>query len=493
MRMSAKQRGALRMIRGHRIERPTMSFARILMGIIVQAALLGGSATVQARTSDCLQRTGYGYVQGFNADKTSVIVFVHGVLSDATTAWTNNDPPEPTFWPCLLLDDDKYFAESNLYVHAYPTTLSDSPSIDEVAERLYRDLRNAGTFDRGVFGHRNVSFVAHSMGGLVVSRMLMRQDFARGDLERIRLVMFYGTPGNGAEIAEIGRRLTGGKQFAEMSNPTDLQPWTARFNSTPWPFNRVCLAEGADMGPMRWLPSWMNPLSVRVVGPASAAALCNGKAPILAGFDHSSLVKPTPQRIEPHRRLRLEYGDCIRPLLGANNAAFDASDDVRSHVADWFNELKDKLLQPPDGKDRITLVQERAFPDQYSYPVPPESGEPSFEAADYKWWPVRAFANEAESFMRQHQLERATIDWVSNAKNAGGRLADQAFIALLRAPGVSMETDVVVALKSPASVKAGKPLLLMRLADKPTTSDAPRKWLRGVLFVPTEKLHCGNT
>jgi hypothetical protein len=212
--------------------------------------------------------------------------------------------------------------------------------------------------------------------------------------------MFYGTPGKGAEIAEIGRRFSANKQFAEMSNIVNLEASTRRFNNTPWPFNRVCLAEGANMG---FLPA-INPFAVRVVPEASAAALCNGRASVLAGLNHSAIVKPTAQHIEPHRRLRLQYGDCIRPLLGASSAPLDESPDVINRVADWFNELKLQLRRPPEGKDRITLLRERLWPEQSTFPLPRDLGEPTFSYASYEWLPGLAFAIEAASFAARYQL-----------------------------------------------------------------------------------------
>jgi pimeloyl-ACP methyl ester carboxylesterase len=467
-----------------------MQIALVLARFLVLLIVI--LSTSQARGADCLQ--GPGYVNGFDANRPSVVVFVHGVLSGSATAW-NSGPPDQVVWPCFIKSDLEFFGDTNLYVHEYPADLSDSPSIDEVANRLYRDLLNSGHLARGVFGHRHVTFVAHSMGGLVVTRMLMGADFQPNDLERVRLLMLYGTPGNGAGLAKVATYFSSARQFAELSNSQDLSSWTHRFNRVAWPFHRVCLAEGADVGALAGtLFSWLNPFSVRVVPRESAAALCEGKSIELAGLDHMAIVKPTPRHMEPHRQLRLQYGDCIKPLLPPNVASLNPPDAAMNAAARWLEELRLNLESPPAGMDRITVLKLRLDPTAYSYPMPADVEHPSFSTLDYKRWPGTAFANETDAFLRQFPLADAAIEWVSTARGARARLADQAFADLLQSPGISVETDLVIALRSKRAPLQGKALLLVREGPESTgPAPSPGQWLRGLLWVPTPGNECGRS
>ena len=66
------------------------------------------------------------------AQASGVIVFVHGVLGNIRTTWSNGR----SYWP-ELLTKDKTFDGQDIYVYGYPSPkLGKSFSIDEVAENL---------------------------------------------------------------------------------------------------------------------------------------------------------------------------------------------------------------------------------------------------------------------------------------------------------------------------------------------------------------------
>lgn len=68
-------------------------------------------------------------------------------------------------------------------------------TIDEIVSNLANRFQSDG-----VFAHREVVFVAHSLGGLIVQRFLItHREYAK----QVPLIMFYSTPETGAQIAKL--------------------------------------------------------------------------------------------------------------------------------------------------------------------------------------------------------------------------------------------------------------------------------------------------
>jgi pimeloyl-ACP methyl ester carboxylesterase len=95
----------------------------------------------------------------------AVVVFVHGFLSSGEECWANANG---TYWPDLVA---KATPETSVYVTTYRTGVgSRTFSVNDVSDSLYEVLKLDGVLDR-----RLIVFVCHSMGGLVVRRMLVAQ------------------------------------------------------------------------------------------------------------------------------------------------------------------------------------------------------------------------------------------------------------------------------------------------------------------------------
>jgi triacylglycerol esterase/lipase EstA (alpha/beta hydrolase family) len=112
----------------------------------------------------------------------TVIVFVHGVLSDAKGAWTNSNG---AYWP-LLLTNDPTFNGADIFVLAYPTAAWATLSIDEIADSIRSDLRA-----NEVTQYKKIVFLAHSMGGLIVRAYLLNN---RNVAARTSFIYFFATP-----------------------------------------------------------------------------------------------------------------------------------------------------------------------------------------------------------------------------------------------------------------------------------------------------------
>jgi len=278
----------------------------------------------------CVAPAESGYFPQRDPGNKSVIVFVHGVMGDAVSTWQHKPSAlnwwgTETFWPCLIRDEP-LFAGANLYLYGYRSAkLGYSPKIGEAADQLFQDLEADG-----VLSHGHITFVAHSMGGLIVSRMLLSHLNRPDVLDRVRLVMFYGTPGLGASIASVGKALSWNDQFWDMSETDALDQWRQRWMSTFKNTPHVCAAE---MSRMSWLTG--------VIVPAeSASALCGGTFTPLYGLNHADIVKPQSRQDEPFRVLRRSYNLCVAPLLHNPAALSEAHTPLGQTLLEWFYDLQ---------------------------------------------------------------------------------------------------------------------------------------------------------
>jgi pimeloyl-ACP methyl ester carboxylesterase len=127
--------------------------------------------------------------------KERAVVFVHGLFGDADSTWRYS----PTvYWPQLLTTDDA-FQDADVYVASYASPYSGNKmSLDEVVTNLNNRLVSDEVFSK----HREIVFVCHSLGGLVVQRLLLTfRDYA----QKVSFIYFFSTPETGAQIANVAR------------------------------------------------------------------------------------------------------------------------------------------------------------------------------------------------------------------------------------------------------------------------------------------------
>jgi Putative serine esterase (DUF676)/Photosynthesis system II assembly factor YCF48 len=258
---------------------------RILMGWL--ALLLGSCAPLA--TTQPEQTT---YVRNSDSDK--LILFVHGVLGDTNT-WLNEDTR--TYWPKMIADDPAFNTFDIATLRYLSPKFSRVSTIEEVAQRLLRHMR-----DEGILKRKELYFIAHSMGGLVVKRILVdlnrpnEQDLAT--LRRVRAVLYLSTPAQGAQLADMASWISLNPQFRDMA-PADLNSYVQTLenqwqnllrdrNQAKSPFPQsFCAYETQATG------------GIMVVNRIYAATGCD-QTPYAMDLNHSGMAKPKSTRTDPY-------------------------------------------------------------------------------------------------------------------------------------------------------------------------------------------------
>jgi pimeloyl-ACP methyl ester carboxylesterase len=217
--------------------------------------------------------------------KERVIVFVHGIFGNATDTW--KCPSSNFYWPTMLLQDHA-FDDSDVYVVAYDTPyFGNRMTLDEVVSSLANRFEN----DR-LFSHREVIFVAHSLGGLVVQRFLLtHRDYAK----QVPFIFFYSTPETGAQVAKLGHIFSADPLLEEMFPGNEnayLLNLENEWIASNFSIKRYCAYEKQPMD------------GVLVVDRLSGTRNCANLTPIPINRDHAGIVKPCSANDDSYVALR---------------------------------------------------------------------------------------------------------------------------------------------------------------------------------------------
>jgi len=235
-----------------------------------------------------------------NAGKLRVIVFVHGVYGGAGDTWTS--PKTGVSWPGLMKDDAR-FANSDIYVVNYPTAAKSGNlmSIDDVVGNVMNRLEADDVFSK----HNEVVFICHSMGGLVIERLLLRhQDLA----SKVRFLFFASTPQESAQISELGHIFIGDPQLREMF-PGDensfLEGLDTGWRDAHFTVPIYCVVERAETN------------NILIVERYSGTHNCRTVTPI--NENHINIVKPSSREDDSY----IAFWNAFRqnPVLRPENAS----------------------------------------------------------------------------------------------------------------------------------------------------------------------------
>src|SRR6218665_1507648 len=103
------------------------------------------------------------------ADPNTSLIFVHGLLSSADSCWRSS---KGIYWPELIAAD-KDFREVSIFLGGYHTSVNSGKyDIAQCVAEFVRALKLSVAGYSAPISSRNIIFICHSLGGVVVRRML---------------------------------------------------------------------------------------------------------------------------------------------------------------------------------------------------------------------------------------------------------------------------------------------------------------------------------
>lgn len=222
------------------------------------------------------------------------VVFVHGIFGDDTT-WGQGDVTLPK----LLANDPNLPNQVDVFLFEYFSPyLGDANKITDLSEQLRGDLDYYGIWD-----HKKVIFVAHSMGGLIVRQFLVAHN---DHIKQIPMMYFYAVPTSGAAVADVAQKISGNPQLKGMlpeqnSNFIDgvINDWMG--SSQLKSLKTYCAFEGLETA------------GIMIVPESSARTLCTESADPLTA-NHIQIVKPKNVRDPKYLRLATAVSATLREL-----------------------------------------------------------------------------------------------------------------------------------------------------------------------------------
>jgi pimeloyl-ACP methyl ester carboxylesterase len=235
-----------------------------------------------------------------------VIVFVHG-LHGSRQSWRASNG---AYWPDLIKTDLR-FAYSDVDVAEYPTPPKNGlMSSVQLSEILWARLKQDHVWE-----HREVVFIAHSLGGILIEEMLLIHPLEAG---RVRFIVSYGTPHEGSFVARLASIYDNDPLLSDLTDGSDNvfltqleQNW--RGNNSVNGIHRFCAFESVDTKPESGLGHYLG-THIRVVRYFSATYGCDVTMPpqeILA--DHLQMIKPVDRASDAYDFFVRVYHD--NPLV----------------------------------------------------------------------------------------------------------------------------------------------------------------------------------
>lgn len=326
-----------------------------------------------------------GYVKPEVVPGSMVVIFVHGLGGQPVGTWSAGAPLAS--WPCLMRSDSQ-FSAVNVYLYGYDTgVLGAHPTTSDVAAHMLVKLKPV------IERHSEVAFVTHSMGGIVVARMLLaaraHPDYAPL-LSRVRMVSFYATPGTGADLARLAAQVLDhgvpkGFAFAELIDPHLFTSPDADWNDAGFTFGRRCFAETSVVGGLfgaavSRVTSFFSRSEPLVVSRDSAFALCTEKGrKEIPGADHFSIVKPDTSQHPAYAELSINFEACVGSRVLRRPSHSLAGEPVAESARLWRERLAEQLKAAGNAPEPVLtaalFVSAGAKPGSGRYVVPPDRRE----------------------------------------------------------------------------------------------------------------------
>ena len=235
-----------------------------------------------------------------------VIVFVHG-LHENRDAWRASNG---AYWPDLVRTDSR-FSYSDVEIAEYPTPAAHGKmSSMQLADILWNRLRQDHVWD-----HREVVFIAHSLGGILVEEMLLKHP---AEAARVKFIVSYGTPHEGSSLARIASIYDKDPLLNDLSDASDNTFLTQlednwRGHNTVNGIHRFCAYETQDTAPDNGIGRYLK-THARVVSYFSATYGCDVTTPPQAiDADHNQMIRPQNRNASAYDFFYRVYRD--NPIL----------------------------------------------------------------------------------------------------------------------------------------------------------------------------------
>ncbi|MNM49178.1 hypothetical protein D3C81_601780 [compost metagenome] len=224
-------------------------------------------------------------------ESNTVFVFVHGFFSDSRKCWKSTNG---VYWPDLLLNDNR-FESPSIYMAGFFTDVdSKNYAISDCANEVFDALKLPSFENKDpVLKRKNLVFVCHSLGGIVVRYMLENNREAFLD-KNIGLALI-ASPSFGSDYATSLRSIAlfyKNKIGIQLQKANDsLEDLDNRFKNLLEKkiIKNIVGSEAIEHNfiiNLKWLPGFSP-----VVKKESAARYFGGSK-TLAGTNHSTCVKP---------------------------------------------------------------------------------------------------------------------------------------------------------------------------------------------------------
>jgi pimeloyl-ACP methyl ester carboxylesterase len=284
-------------------------------------------------------------ISGDCANPRLSVIFVHGLGGDAVGTWCYEGGEDGGyFWPRGLAEDMSGLAVYSLGYPADKASWGSGWPIAEAAVAVLERLMSNRALRAS--GDTPIVFVCHSLGGLIIKKLVLIADRDRGQdaqkgkfLDRIRGVVFLATPHGGSIMATIPSQL----QWFVSDAMRDLKANDAALLDLSNSY-RNCIAD--NRGRIRHCVFYeKRPMFgvAKAVVPMSADPGIAGVRPVPIDRDHGAICKPL-DRDDP------VYEGTLRFL-----------EDALAPVPLTLDEKLDVVLQKVSQKESVPLETLRAI------------------------------------------------------------------------------------------------------------------------------------
>jgi pimeloyl-ACP methyl ester carboxylesterase len=124
----------------------------------------------------------------------TTVVFVHGIISTSEACWRHADGG---YWPTLVAEEE-LLATVGVYVFTYRTDIfSGTYRLSDVVDALKEHARVDGVLDND-----RIIFVCHSMGGIVVRKLLVERQYDFMSSNKVIGLFLIASPSLGSSYAD---------------------------------------------------------------------------------------------------------------------------------------------------------------------------------------------------------------------------------------------------------------------------------------------------